>query len=149
MSQEAEDTPHIDDATVQRYWEGRGNDAAAMSMMAHEHNLPPRSAAYRLKVENETMRDWLDGVPPSGTVLDVGCGAGSWVEKLAQRYASVVGVERSGQMVEAAKERVAHLSNAQILKGDVRTDLPEGPFDLIFLGGMCMYLNDADVVALV
>ena len=60
MSQKAEETPHIDDAVVQRYWEGSGNDAAAMSMMAHEHNLPPRSAAYRLKVENETMRDWLD-----------------------------------------------------------------------------------------
>jgi len=120
-----------------------------MSMMAHEHNLPPRSAAYRLKVENETMRDWLDSVPALGAVLDVGCGAGSWVEKLAQRYGSVIGVERSAQMVEAAKERVAHLPNAQILKGDVRTDLPKGLFDLIFLGGMCMYLNDADVVALV
>ena len=149
MSQETEETPHIDDATVQRYWEGTGNDAAAMSMMAHEHNLPSRSAAYRLKVENETMRDWLDSVPALGAVLDVGCGAGSWVEKLAQRYGSVIGVERSAQMVEAAKERVAHLPNAQILKGDVRTDLPEGLFDLIFLGGMCMYLNDADVVALV
>ena len=95
------------------------------------------------------MRDWLDSVPALGAVLDVGCGAGSWVEKLAQRYGSVIGVERSVQMVEAAKERVAHLPNAQILKGDVRTDLPEGLFDLIFLGGMCMYLNDADVVALV
>lgn len=149
MSQKAEETPHIDDAVVQRYWEGSGNDAAAMSMMAHEHNLPPRSAAYRLKVENETMRDWLDGIPASAAVLDVGCGAGSWVERLAQRYGSVIGVERSSPMVEAARERVAHLSNAQILKGDVRSDLPEGQFDLIFLGGMCMYLNDADVVGLV
>ena len=117
MSQKAEETPHIDDAVVQRYWEGSGNDAAAMSMMAHEHNLPPRSAAYRLKVENETMRDWLDSIPASAAVLDVGCGAGSWVERLAQRYGSVIGVERSSPMVEAARERVEHLSNAQILKG--------------------------------
>jgi len=31
----------IDDATVQRYFNGAGGStAAALSMMAHEHNLP-------------------------------------------------------------------------------------------------------------
>ncbi len=44
--------------------------------------------------------------------------------------------------------RVAHLPNAQILQGDTHKDLPEGPFNLIFLGGLCMYLNDDDVVEL-
>jgi hypothetical protein len=51
-------------------------------------------------------------------------------------------------MVEAARERVARLPNVEILQGDVRHDLPEGPFDIIFLGGLCMYLKDLDVVAL-
>ena len=51
-------------------------------------------------------------------------------------------------MVEDAKKRVAHLSNAQILQGDGRRNLPPGPFELIFLGGLCMYLGDTDVVAL-
>ena len=120
-----------------------------MSMMAHEHNLPASSAAYRLNWETNTIRDWIGEVPASGIVLDVGCGAGAWVELFARRYGSVTGVERSGLMVEAAKERVAHLPNAQVLQGDVRADLPSGPFDLIFLGGMCMYLNDADVVSLI
>ena len=82
-------------------------------------------------------------------MLDVGCGAGTWVEMFAKRYDSVVGVERSGLMVEAAQQRVAHLPNATVLHADVRTDLPAGPFDVIFLGGLCMYLNDADVVGLV
>ncbi len=44
--------------------------------------------------------------------------------------------------------RVAHMPNAHILQGDTRKDLPEGPFNMIFLGGLCMYLNDADVVEL-
>jgi len=60
----------------------------------------------------------------------------------------VIGVERSHAMVEDAKKRVSQLSNAQILQGDGRQDLPAGPFDLIFLGGLCMYLGDNDVVAL-
>jgi len=84
----------------------------------------------------------------SARVLDLGCGAGAWVEIFAQRYGSVIGVERSPLMAEAARKRVAHLPNAQILQGDTRQDLPEGPFDLIFLGGLCMYLSDADVLEL-
>ncbi len=149
MSQEPENTQQIDDATVERYWEGSGGNATAMSMMAHEHNLPASSVAYRLKWETNSLHGWMSAVPASGRVLDVGCGAGAWVEIFAHRYESVIGVERSGLMVEAAKERVAHLPNAQVLQGDVREALPPGPFDLIFLGGMCMYLNNADVVTLV
>ena len=119
-----------------------------MSMMAHEYNLPSNAVAYRLGKELRTINPWLNGVSKSGRVLDVGCGAGAWVEIFALRYRSVIGVERSYAMVEDAKKRVSHLSNAQILQGDGRQDLPAGPFDLIFLGGLCMYLGDNDVVAL-
>ena len=139
----------IDDAVVERYFDGAGGTAPAeMSMMAHEHNMPSGAVAYRINKELRTIEPWLDNVSKSGQVLDVGCGAGAWVEIFAKRYRSVIGVERSSPMVEAAKSRVAHLSNAQVLQGDGRQDLPAGPFDLIFLGGLCMYLGDSDVVAL-
>ena len=141
--------PELDDETVRRYWDGVQGDAAAMSMMTHEYNLPASAAAYRIDTELRTIRDWLDATPESGKVLDVGCGAGTWVEIFSKRYDSVVGVERSGLMVETAKRRLAHRPNAQVLQGDVRKGLPKGPFDIIFLGGLCMYLNDADVLGLV
>ena len=143
----------IDDAVVESYFGGMGGTgdtggAAAMSMMAHGHNLPFRALDYRLRKELATIGEWLDMVGDSGRVLDLGCGAGAWVEIFAQRYQSVIGVERSPLMAEAARKRVAHLPNAHILQGDTRKDLPEGPFNIIFLGGLCMYLNDADVVEL-
>ncbi|MEE8473627.1 MAG: class I SAM-dependent methyltransferase [Dehalococcoidia bacterium] len=139
----------IDDATVQRYFNGDGGTtAAALCMMAHEHNLPAGAAHYRLSREILTIRDWLDSVGASGRVLDVGCGAGAWAEIFAGRYSAVTGIERSSMMVEAARKRVADLPNVEIFEGDGRDDLPEGPFEMIFLGGMCMYLGDADVVAL-
>jgi SAM-dependent methyltransferase len=139
----------IDDATVQRYFEGAGGGTAAtVSMMAHEHNLPASAARYRLHKEMQTISDWLDAVGDSGRVLDVGCGAGAWAEVFAQRYEAIIGIERSPLMVEAAKERVSRLPNVEIFEGDGRKDLPEGSFDLIFLGGLCMYLKGADVVAL-
>ena len=149
MERESSLDKQIDDAAVQRYFDGAdGTAPAAMSMMAHEYNLPSNAVAYRLGKELRTIGTWLDPVGKPGRVLDVGCGAGAWVEIFARRYRSVIGVERSYAMVEDAKRRVSHLSNAQILQGDGRQDLPAGPFDLIFLGGLCMYLGDNDVVAL-
>ena len=149
MERESSLDKQIDDAAVQRYFDGaNGTAPAAMSMMAHEYNLPSNAVAYRLGKELRTINPWLNAVSKSGRVLDVGCGAGAWVEIFARRYQSVIGVERSHAMVEDAKKRVSQLSNAQILQGDGRQDLPAGPFDLIFLGGLCMYLGDNDVVAL-
>ena len=149
MHPESPGQPQIDDAVVKRYFDGAGGTtAAAMSMMAHGHNLPSNSVAQRLIKEQKTIDEWLDAVPDFGRILDVGCGAGAWVEIFANRYESAIGIERSELMVEAAKNRVAHMSNAQILIGDGRKDLPPGPFDLIFVGGLFMYLSDADSVAL-
>ena len=149
LKREPLDEEQIDDSAVERYFDAAsGTATAAMSMMAHEYNLPSRALGYRLSKELQTISPWLDTVTESGRVLDVGCGAGAWVEIFAKRYQSVIGVERSTLMVKAAKKRVAHLSNAQILQGDGRQNLPAGPFEMIFLGGLCMYLRDTDVVAL-
>ena len=84
----------------------------------------------------------------SGRVLDVGCGSGTWTEIFANRYKAVIGIDRSRLMVKAARERVARLPNVEIFEGDGRKSLPEGPFDMIFLGGLCMYLKNADVLTL-
>ena len=139
----------IDPGAVRRYFgKPSHGDAAAVSMMAHEHDLPTDAAVYRLRKEAQAIGDWLDAVPRSGRVLDLGCGAGSWLAVFANRYSAVVGLEQSSMMVEAAKERMRGLGNVEILEGDVRAELPDGPFDLIFLGGLCMYLNDDDVTAL-
>ncbi len=141
--------PQIDDAAVKRYFDStRGGTAATVSMMAHEHNLPACAARYRLHKEIRTISDWLDSVSDSGRIIDVGCGAGTWTEIFAGRYQTVIGIEQSSLMLKAARERVAHLPHVTILEGDVRYDLPKGSFDMIFLGGLCMYMNDQDVMAL-
>lgn len=139
----------IDAEAVKRYFNRLGTgSAAAVSMMAHEHNLPVDAALYRLRKEVQTISDWLDAVPVTGRVLDLGCGAGGWLAVFANRYGSVVGIEQSSTMVEAAREQMHTLTNIEIIEGDVRAELPDGPFDLIFLGGLCMYLNDADTTSL-
>ena len=139
----------IDDAAVKKYFDNAtGGTAATVSMMTHAFNLPASAARYRLQKEIETISDWLGAVNDSGRVLDVGCGAGVWSEIFSQRYKTVIGIEQSSLMLKAARERVASLPNVKILEGDGRHDLPEGSFDMIFLGGLCMYLNDDDLIEL-
>ena len=140
----------IDNGAVKRYFDGeKGATASSLSMMAHEHNLPISATKYRLHKEIETISDWLNEVPSLGRVLDIGCGAGTWLEIFAKRYKEAIGIEQSRLMLKAASEKVGHLPNVTILEGDSRHDLPEGPFDMIFLGGLCMYLNDQDTITLV
>ncbi|MEE8414431.1 MAG: class I SAM-dependent methyltransferase [Dehalococcoidales bacterium] len=149
MNQHTPNEQQIDDVAVQRYFNGAGGStAAAISMMAHEHCLPDSAARYRLSEEMATISDWLDAVCDPGRVLDVGCGAGTWAEIFGRRYETVIGIERSSLMVKAARKKVVSLPGVEILEGDGRGDLPEGPFEMIFLGGLCMYLKDADIVAL-
>ncbi len=142
-------TEQIDSEAVKRYFASpRGGTAAAVSMMTHEYNLPDSAATYRLHAEQRTINDWLSQVPSSGHVLDVGCGAGTWLDIFARRYQTVTGIEQSSLMLGVAREKVAHLPHVKIIEGDGRQDLPEGPFDIIFLGGLCMYMKDQDVMAL-
>ena len=149
MKQHDPTKPQIDDAAVKKYFDNAtGGTAATVSMMTHEFNLPASAAGYRLQKEVETIGDWLGEVNESGSVLDVGCGAGAWSEIFSRRYKTVIGIEQSSLMLKAARERVASLPNVEILEGDGRHALPEGPFDMIFLGGLCMYLNDDDLIEL-
>jgi SAM-dependent methyltransferase len=115
--------------------------------MAHEQNLPENSVRYRMRKEITTIADWLDAVPREGRVLDLGCGAGAWTKVFANQYDSVVGLEQSASMAAAARSLLTPFPRATIVEGDVRKDLPDGSFDLIFLGGLCMYLGDSDAVA--
>ena len=144
------DKRQIDYRGVRRYFAQAGEDTAACaSYMAHAQDLPENAVRYRFQKECRAIRDWLDVGGPQARVLDLGCGSGTWTEFFAERFGIVIGIEQSPAMLVAAKTKLTDLSNVELLNQDVREPLPPGPFDLVFLGGICMYLNDADTIALV
>ena len=64
-------------------------------------------------------------------VLDVGCGAGAFAARLAQRAEQVDAVDRSAEMIEEAKCRTP--DNVNCVVGDVLVDsLPGRDYDAIF-----------------
>jgi len=144
------DKSQINYREVRRYFaQAGGGTAMCASYMAHAQDLPENAVRYRLHKEYAAIRDWLDIAGPKARVLDLGCGSGVWTELFAQRCGSVIGIEQSPAMLAAAKTRLRERPNVALLDQDVREPLPPGPFDLVFCGGLCMYLSDADTIALI
>ena len=84
-------------------------------------------------------------------VLDIGCGIGRWGEYLLEKGMYYVGIDGSCKMIERAEVNLKGYPDKKLLAG-VFQELPdclkmageEEPFDLIFVNGVFMYLNDGD-----
>lgn len=112
----------------------------------------PELAERRDRAEWDLVSEWLT-VAPEARVLDVGCGVGRWGGHLAGRIGSYLGVDFSPGLVDLARVHLAELmggtrwavqvGSAPEL-GSIELELP-GPFDLVIVAGVLIYLNDDDV----
>lgn len=76
--------------------------------------------------------------------LDVGCGTGFLLERLAERGYAGVGVDLSPESVAIAQRRLEEIGAADRLEARVGSayEPPEGPFDLITLTDVLEHLED-------
>ena len=95
-------------------------------------------SAARFYNETGWTRDWLAGK----LVLEAGCGAGRFVEVVAQTGAQVVGVDLSSA-VDAAAANVASFANAHIVQASLYA-LPfrRGVFDACYCIGVLQHTPD-------
>jgi SAM-dependent methyltransferase len=79
------------------------------------------------------------GPADARSALDIGCGTGAVLERLAHRYTTAVGVDLLPGMVEIAKERRADLD---VRTGDMRTVRLGSSFDVVTcVGNALSYLT--------
>ena len=132
--------------------------SAATAERVHEQGRlwgsRPRDWATSEEQQLETYEEALRRIPPrrGDRILDVGCGAGTFLRLAAERGAQVAGLDASAGLLEVARER---LPAADLRLGDIES-LPyeDGTFDLVtgfnsffFAADMTAALREAGRVA--
>ena len=96
---------------------------------------------------SERLRVWtgLLGpfVNPGVSAVDLGCGSGVLTLWAAARGASVLGVDGSAAMVEAARSAAAGTVGARFLRMELPGGVAGAPFDLVFASSLLEYLDDS------
>jgi SAM-dependent methyltransferase len=82
----------------------------------------------------ETLARGMTRLVETGDVLDVASGDGVLAELLAPRARSIVCVDASERVVEAARKRLQPFPNVEVHGGDMHAlDFPDARFDLVLL----------------
>jgi SAM-dependent methyltransferase len=89
------------------------------------------------------------GIPFTGRerVLEIGCGIGRMTRPLARRFAAVVGLDVSEEMVRQAREHLAGFAGVEIRlgSGDDLAGLDDASFDFVFSYLVLQHVPDADI----
>ena len=137
----------IDYAKVSRYWEEATPSILGPYMM-DDFGFPASAGDFRFRAESRIVQRLTRDVKQDGAVLDLGSGIGVWAEGFARRFSRVTAVEGSRALFGSLQKRCAPYPNLRPILGDVMTFEPDAQYDLVFLGGLLMYLNERDVIAL-
>ncbi len=110
--------------------------------------FPVSAGNFRFRAESQIVRRLTQHLGQTGVALDLGSGVGHWAEQFARDFSRVVAVEGSSALFLALKERCAGYPNVRPVFGNVLSFELDGKYDLVFLGGLLMYLDEDDVIAL-
>jgi SAM-dependent methyltransferase len=137
----------LDYEVVSRYWSTAASSILGPYMM-DGFGFPAGAGRFRFRAECRIVDRLIDGQSPDGCLLDLGSGIGFWAEYFAQRFSQVVAVEASKPLYEALERRCAPYANVKLVHGDAMRFPRKDQYDVVFLGGLLMYLNDEDVISL-
>lgn len=99
-----------------------------------DHPLPIEAGQTISQPYIVAMMIQAAAIKPGDSVLEVGAGSGYAAAVISRIAARVIGVERQHDLVEVARERIAHLGydNVEIVEGDgTRGCRDHAPFDAI------------------
>lgn len=89
----------------------------------------------------------LELLPHEWVVADLGCGTGNLVAALAPHVQRVIGVDQSAAMLEAARDRLAGVQNAELREGHLEAlPIADGECDAALLVLALSYVADPAVV---
>jgi len=139
----------LDYTVVNNYWEKAESSILGPYVM-DGFGFPASAGRFRFRGESRIVQKLVRQahVDRASNVLDLGSGVGHWAEYFAQKFNKIVAVETSTPLYKTLVRRCSAYDNITPILGDVLSFEPEDHFSLIFLGGLLMYLNEGDVIAL-
>ncbi len=137
-------SPQLDYSKVRAYWR-RATPSILGPYMMDGFGFPASAGRFRFRREQEAVARAIKSLPSSCSVLDLGSGVGFWTEYFARRFSTVVSVEASPVLYSALTDRCSPYRNVTTCNDDVLSFEPQQKFELVFLGGLLMYLNEHDV----
>ncbi|MCZ6512430.1 MAG: class I SAM-dependent methyltransferase [Nitrospinae bacterium] len=139
----------MDYTIVNSYWEKAESSILGPYVM-DGFGFPASAGHFRFRGESRIVQKLVRQahVDRASNVLDLGSGVGHWAEYFAQKFDKIVAVETSTSLYKTLVQRCSAYDNITPILGDVLSFEPEDHFSLIFLGGLLMYLNEGDVIAL-
>jgi len=135
---------NIDYSRVALYWNNARPSILGPYMM-DGFGFPASAGLFRFHSETAIVKHLTQDLNHDGTVLDLGCGIGYWARYFAKSFRKVIAIESSQPLYDALKKMCLPHPNVRTINGDVMTFEPEERYDMVFLGGMLMYLNEDDV----
>ncbi len=139
----------LDYSIVNSYWK-KADPSIMGPYMMEGFGFPISAGRFRFRAESVIVQRLTHNakVDTAGAVLDLGSGVGYWAEYFALIFKKVVAVEASTPLYESLVQRCSSYDNLTPIHDDVISFEPEGRFSLIFLGGLLMYINENDAIAL-
>lgn len=139
--------PQLDYSSVNRYW-NRAQPSMLGPYMMDGFGFPAGAGWFRFKAEQRIVDRLTSQQDSNGRVLNLGCGIGHWATRFADRFSEVVAVEGSQTFYQSLEKRVEPYPNIEAIQANVMDYMPTGEFEVIFLGGLLMHLNEADAIIL-
>lgn len=104
----------------------------------------------KLLLENRKVKDWLGNLDDL-SILDLGSGTGQWAINFARQALKVVAVEYSEPMLSHAIELAKNeeIENIEFICKPAQEYVGELTFDLIWISGLLIYLEDNDCESLI
>lgn len=142
----------LDKDKVKAFWDARARTYGSLDFNSIANlEQDPENLALKVRLESAKVFAYL-GTVAGRTVLDLGAGVGQWAFRFAERGAKhVTAVEYSGELAEIGRREALRrgVGNLEFVVSAAETFETNASFDVVFVSGLFVYMNDDQAGALV
>lgn len=144
------DKKDINQNSVKEFFNSRANkkveNLMTITSFQEKENLDKR--------QNEESEIILENLDVCGKkIIEIGCGLGRWAKFFHNKCESYLGIDNAENLITLANENYKYencfFQEMSALNIDINKLKINPPFDIVFITGLLIYLNDEDIDSLI